>query len=76
MSTHGGVLDSMVTEPCLHSADSERSIAKDFRQLYSDVTQRIFDRFDDDTVVHPGHGAPTTLGAERPHLKEWEERGW
>ncbi|MDN5632442.1 MULTISPECIES: MBL fold metallo-hydrolase [Kocuria] len=47
-----------------------------FQQLYADVTQRIFDRFDDDTVVHPGHGAPTTLGAERPHLREWEERGW
>ncbi|WHF23319.1 MBL fold metallo-hydrolase [Kocuria rhizophila] len=34
------------------------------------------DRFDDDTVIHPGHGEPTTLGAERPHLREWEERGW
>jgi hypothetical protein len=23
----------------------------------------------------PGHGNDTTLGAERPHLKEWRERG-
>ena len=34
------------------------------------------DAFDDDVVVHPGHGASTTLGAERPHLPEWAERGW
>ena len=49
---------------------------EDFRQLFRDVTERIFDRFDDDTVIHPGHGEPTTLGAERPHLDEWAERGW
>jgi glyoxylase-like metal-dependent hydrolase (beta-lactamase superfamily II) len=28
------------------------------------------------TVVHPGHGDDTTIGAEAPHLPEWvEERG-
>ena len=48
----------------------------DFQQLYQDVTERIFDEFPDDTVIHPGHGDPTTLGAERPHLQEWKERGW
>ncbi len=32
------------------------------------VTTKLFDRFGDDTVVHPGHGDPTTLGHERPHL--------
>ena len=30
----------------------------------------------DDTVVYPGHGDDTTVGAERPHLQEWRERGW
>ncbi|WP_098054489.1 MBL fold metallo-hydrolase [Kocuria marina] len=49
---------------------------EDFQQLYQDVTERIFDEFPDDTVIHPGHGDPTTLGAERPHLQEWKERGW
>lgn len=48
----------------------------DFERLYADVTTKLFDRFDDDTVVHPGHGEGTTLGAERPHLTEWRERGW
>ncbi|MGY1616847.1 hypothetical protein ACI797_08880 [Geodermatophilus sp. SYSU D00691] len=26
--------------------------------------------------VCPGLGEDTTLGAERPHLGEWRERGW
>jgi glyoxylase-like metal-dependent hydrolase (beta-lactamase superfamily II) len=48
----------------------------DFEQLIEDVSTRVFDRFGDDTVVYPGHGDDTTLGAERPHLAEWRERGW
>jgi len=47
-----------------------------FAQLISDVSERLFDVYPDDTVVHPGHGKPTTLGAERPHLEEWRARGW
>ncbi len=27
------------------------------------------------TMVHPGHGADTTIGAEAPHLDEWIARG-
>lgn len=47
-----------------------------FKQLITDVTERLFAVYPDDTVVHPGHGKPTTLGAERPHLEEWRSRGW
>jgi len=47
-----------------------------FNQLFTDVKQRLFDRFDDDAVVHPGHGRPTTLGVERPSLRQWFARGW
>jgi len=47
-----------------------------FTSLMDDVERRVFDVLPDDTVVHPGHGAATTLGAERPHLGEWRERGW
>lgn len=47
-----------------------------FTSLIDDVTARLFEAYLDDTVVHPGHGDPTTLGAERPHLAEWRERGW
>lgn len=48
----------------------------DFTSLMDDLEARVFDRFDDETVVYPGHGSDTTLGAERPHLQEWRERGW
>ena len=47
-----------------------------FASLFSDVNTRIFDVYADDAVVHPGHGNPTTLGTERPHLTEWQKRGW
>lgn len=47
-----------------------------FAQLFTDVRERVFGRFDDATWVYPGHGADTTLGAERPHLDAWRARGW
>lgn len=47
-----------------------------FAQLIDDVEHRIFDRLPDETWVYPGHGADTTLGAERPHVPAWRERGW
>lgn len=50
--------------------------SQSFDDLYRDVTAKIFDRYDDDTWIYPGHGGDTTLGAERPHLDEWAERGW
>ncbi len=34
-----------------------------FDRLLADVTSRIFDVYGDDTVVYPGHGDDTTLGA-------------
>jgi glyoxylase-like metal-dependent hydrolase (beta-lactamase superfamily II) len=49
---------------------------EDFASLMNDLESKIFDRFDDATVVHPGHGDDTTLGKERPHLAEWRKRGW
>lgn len=48
----------------------------DFDRLLEDVTTRVFDVYDDRTVVYPGHGDDTTLGAERSSLGEWRERGW
>jgi glyoxylase-like metal-dependent hydrolase (beta-lactamase superfamily II) len=48
----------------------------DFTQLLEDVTTRVFDVYGDSTVVYPGHGDDTTLGAERPSLTDWRERGW
>ncbi|GAB3752420.1 MBL fold metallo-hydrolase [Zhihengliuella somnathii] len=46
-----------------------------FGQLLADVTARLFEVYDDATVL-PGHGAGTTLAAERPDLPAWRARGW
>ena len=48
----------------------------EFDSLYHDVTSRVFDVYPDTTVVYPGHGDDTTLGAERPQLDEWKARRW
>jgi glyoxylase-like metal-dependent hydrolase (beta-lactamase superfamily II) len=47
-----------------------------FASLYAGVVEKIFDQLNDETWVYPGHGGDTTLGAQRPHLAEWRERGW
>ncbi|MGC4935759.1 MBL fold metallo-hydrolase [Gordonia sp. DT30] len=48
----------------------------DFDTLIDDVSTKLFGRYPDSTVVYPGHGKDTTLGAERPALPDWRERGW
>jgi glyoxylase-like metal-dependent hydrolase (beta-lactamase superfamily II) len=48
----------------------------EFASLIEDVSTRIFDVLPDETWFYPGHGNDSTLGAERPHLDEWRERGW
>ena len=47
-----------------------------FATLLADVEVKLFDALPDETWVYPGHGADTTLGAERPSLSEWRARGW
>ncbi|WOP20241.1 MBL fold metallo-hydrolase [Raineyella sp. LH-20] len=49
---------------------------EDFATLLGDAVGKVFDRFPDPTVLHPGHGDSTTIGRERPHLDEWRRRGW
>jgi len=49
---------------------------EDFTSLVNDVSSRIFDQLPDETWFYPGHGDDSTLGAERPKLAEWRERGW
>lgn len=67
----------LFTGDCLFPGGvGKTSTSKDFTALMDDVTRELFDAFPDDTLVHPGHGSPTRLGAERPHLAEWRARGW
>jgi glyoxylase-like metal-dependent hydrolase (beta-lactamase superfamily II) len=46
-----------------------------FATIIRSIQQRLF-TLPDDTVVLPGHGERTTIGAERPYLQEWVDRGW
>ena len=47
----------------------------DFPTIIDSLRHRLF-TLPDDTEVHPGHGRSTTIGAERPDLPAWVERGW
>ncbi len=47
----------------------------DFATIITSIDGRLFER-PADTIVLPGHGNWTTIGAERPHLQEWIDRGW
>ncbi len=48
----------------------------DFPTILSSIEERLFKPFAPETIVMPGHGLDTTIGAERPHLDEWAARGW
>jgi glyoxylase-like metal-dependent hydrolase (beta-lactamase superfamily II) len=47
----------------------------DFAQIIESIDHRLF-TLPADLLVLPGHGLDTTIGAERPHLQEWVDRGW
>ena len=47
-----------------------------FDAIIRSIDERLFSTLDPATIVMPGHGRDTTIGAERPHLQEWADRGW
>jgi glyoxylase-like metal-dependent hydrolase (beta-lactamase superfamily II) len=64
------------TGDCLFPGGPGRTTRpKDFESLMSGLEAKVF-VLPDETWIYPGHGNDTTLGAERPHLGEWHERGW
>jgi glyoxylase-like metal-dependent hydrolase (beta-lactamase superfamily II) len=48
----------------------------DFPTIIQSIEKRLFSPLPPETIVMPGHGDDTTIGAERPHLQEWIDRGW
>ncbi len=82
--TPGSVCFSVVDSPILFSGDTlfpggpgnTKTELGDFEQIIESIEMRILDRFDDETLILPGHGDDTTVGRERPHLDEWISRGW
>ena len=47
----------------------------DFATIIQSIDNKLF-TFPPYTIVLPGHGLDTTIGAERPHLQTWVDRGW
>jgi len=46
----------------------------DFPTIVGSIRERLLS-LPEQTVVHTGHGESTVIGAEKPHLQEWIERG-
>ncbi|HWL65153.1 MAG TPA: MBL fold metallo-hydrolase [Actinomycetota bacterium] len=46
-----------------------------FEQIIGSIESKLF-VLPDETAVYPGHGNDTKIGAEKPHLQEWIDRGW
>jgi glyoxylase-like metal-dependent hydrolase (beta-lactamase superfamily II) len=47
-----------------------------FSTIIASIEERIYRVYGDETTIWPGHGAPSSIGTERPHMDEWVERGW
>jgi glyoxylase-like metal-dependent hydrolase (beta-lactamase superfamily II) len=48
----------------------------DFQQIIESIDRRLFAPLPPETLVLPGHGDDTTIGAERPELQAWVDRGF
>jgi glyoxylase-like metal-dependent hydrolase (beta-lactamase superfamily II) len=65
------------TGDCLFPGGIGRTTTpEEFASLHTGIVSKVFDALPDETWVYPGHGNDTTLGAERPQLNEWLQRGW
>jgi glyoxylase-like metal-dependent hydrolase (beta-lactamase superfamily II) len=82
--TPGSMCFALSGTPLLFSGDTlfpggpgaTRFDHSSFDDIITSISTRLFEPFSSETSVLPGHGVATTIGAERPHLGEWVERGW
>ena len=82
--TPGSICFRMEDKPVLFSGDTlfpggpgaTKFEYSSFDQIIGSIDDRLFSPLPADTLVLPGHGKSTTIGAERPHLQEWIDRGW
>ena len=72
----GGVAHLFTGDSLFPGGPGRTTSPEDFTSLMDDLESRVFATLDDETWFYPGHGNDSTLGAERPHLEEWRERGW
>ena len=81
--TPGSMCFAVEGKPLLFSGDTlfpggvgNTEFGGDFPTIIESVERRLFAPFGPDVIVMPGHGDDTTIGAERPQLDAWIERGW
>lgn len=82
--TPGSICFAVESKPLLFSGDTlfpggpgnTSFEGGDFDAIIESIDRRLFAKFAPDTLVMPGHGDDTTIGAESPNLEEWIERGW
>ena len=82
--TPGSMSFALEDHPILFSGDTlfpggpgnTSFVGGDFDTIIRSIEDLIFSKFSPDTLVLPGHGDRTTIGAESPHLDEWIDRGW
>jgi glyoxylase-like metal-dependent hydrolase (beta-lactamase superfamily II) len=48
---------------------------ENFSTIIEQISTKLF-TLPDYERVYPGHGEDTTIGAEKPQLQEWIDRGW
>jgi glyoxylase-like metal-dependent hydrolase (beta-lactamase superfamily II) len=82
--TPGSMCFALEGSPVLFSGDTlfpggpgnTKPADADFDTIITSIETRLFSPLAADTLVLPGHGLDTTIGAESPHLQEWVDRGW
>ena len=81
--TEGSISFHVVDTPLLFTGDTlfpggpgnTQLEGGDFETIIKSIDNKLF-TFSAETIVLPGHGLDTTIGAERPQLSAWVERGW
>ena len=70
-------LDALFTGDTLFPGGSgaTRNPYSSFETIIDSIRTRLF-TLPEETVVLPGHGEATVIGAESPQLQEWIDRGW
>ena len=81
--TEGSISFHVVDTPLLFTGDTlfpggpgnTKLEGGDFATIIESIDNKLF-TFPAETIVLPGHGLDTTIGAERPQLASWVARGW
>lgn len=81
--TLGSICFKLEDKPLLFTGDTlfpgGPGATKDETSSFTEILESIENRllvYGDDTIILPGHGDDSTIGAERPSFQSWVDRGW